>query len=308
MDQWDLHRHDIASTANQQDQNTVREIYHTVVSGDTIWKLSLLFGTTVQAIKPANNLTTDVLLVGQVLFIPVSQPVAEPIKEQAIAQPQPVAIQPTIQQPTTQPIPAKTTVKPAKVGTQVIARVNVNVANIRRSATTNSAIVGKVRSGQNITILGRTGNFYRIQSGKTRGFIHANLLTLNQTLSANGQIAVVINGKVANVQGNPLSRNKTVYVPLKGTVENLKMTYSWSKTTNAITVRDTKTTINMNVNSKKAKVNRKNITLTRHPEILHSRVYVLIRTLNETLSTKSHWNSKNKIVGFINKGFGARHL
>ena len=48
-------------------------IVHTVRSGDTLWLLANRYGTTVDAIKQANGLTSDNLSIGQVLKIPVSQ-------------------------------------------------------------------------------------------------------------------------------------------------------------------------------------------------------------------------------------------
>ncbi|MCM1121718.1 MAG: LysM peptidoglycan-binding domain-containing protein [Eubacterium sp.] len=48
-------------------------ILHTVRSGDTLWLLAQWYGTTVDAIKQANGLTSNNLTVGQVLRIPVSQ-------------------------------------------------------------------------------------------------------------------------------------------------------------------------------------------------------------------------------------------
>lgn len=48
-------------------------IVHTVRSGDTLWLLAKRYGTTVDAIKQANGLTSDNLSIGQVLRIPVSQ-------------------------------------------------------------------------------------------------------------------------------------------------------------------------------------------------------------------------------------------
>jgi len=45
---------------------------HTVVSGDTLWLLAQRFGTTVQAIRTLNGLTSDALSIGQVLRIPTS--------------------------------------------------------------------------------------------------------------------------------------------------------------------------------------------------------------------------------------------
>ena len=45
---------------------------YTVRSGDTLWVLSRRFGTTVDAIRSLNGLTSDVLSIGQVLLIPES--------------------------------------------------------------------------------------------------------------------------------------------------------------------------------------------------------------------------------------------
>ena len=44
--------------------------YYTVKSGDTLWKIANANNTTVDAIKSANNLTTNSLTVGQLLLIP----------------------------------------------------------------------------------------------------------------------------------------------------------------------------------------------------------------------------------------------
>lgn len=46
---------------------------YTVQPGDTLWLLSRRYGTTVEAIKRLNGLTGDMLYIGQVLTIPVSQ-------------------------------------------------------------------------------------------------------------------------------------------------------------------------------------------------------------------------------------------
>ncbi len=43
---------------------------YTVQSGDTLYEIATKFGTTVSALKDANNLTSDTILVGQVLSIP----------------------------------------------------------------------------------------------------------------------------------------------------------------------------------------------------------------------------------------------
>ncbi|MDG5789626.1 LysM peptidoglycan-binding domain-containing protein [Evansella sp. AB-P1] len=98
MNQWDLYRHDVIEDVKEDEGTPITSGYHTVVSGDTLWRLSVQYGTTVDAIKTANNLTSDMLFIGQVLFIPVNQSVSEPvaptepeqIKEDPVDEPEPV--------------------------------------------------------------------------------------------------------------------------------------------------------------------------------------------------------------------------
>ncbi|WDC84321.1 LysM peptidoglycan-binding domain-containing protein [Caloramator sp. mosi_1] len=51
-------------------ENVVYGSYYTVNSGDTLWKISQSFKATVDEIKRLNNLTSDIINVGQRLFIP----------------------------------------------------------------------------------------------------------------------------------------------------------------------------------------------------------------------------------------------
>jgi LysM repeat protein len=48
------------------------EFEYTVSTGDTLWGLAIRYGTTVQAIKTRNGLTSDIIYKGQKLIIPVS--------------------------------------------------------------------------------------------------------------------------------------------------------------------------------------------------------------------------------------------
>lgn len=43
---------------------------YTVVKGDTLWAISIMFGTSIDLIKSANNMNSDFLQIGQVLVIP----------------------------------------------------------------------------------------------------------------------------------------------------------------------------------------------------------------------------------------------
>lgn len=50
--------------------NSGQGVYYTVVQGDTLSSIAARFGTTVPAIMQANGLTSDLIYVGQVLYIP----------------------------------------------------------------------------------------------------------------------------------------------------------------------------------------------------------------------------------------------
>lgn len=67
-----LYRHYLGITENVPlPEPGTDTIAYTVQAGDTLWSLSIRYGTTVAAIKRANGLTGDLILTGQVLLIPI---------------------------------------------------------------------------------------------------------------------------------------------------------------------------------------------------------------------------------------------
>ncbi|MFV1995995.1 MAG: LysM peptidoglycan-binding domain-containing protein, partial [Verrucomicrobiales bacterium] len=53
-------------------------VAHKVVTGDTLWDLSMAYRTSVKEIKEANQLTSDLIVEGQTLNIPTMHPPAAP--------------------------------------------------------------------------------------------------------------------------------------------------------------------------------------------------------------------------------------
>ena len=56
---------------NGLNNNSSNTMMYTVKSGDSLWSIARLFNTTVDEIKIANNLTSNLLSIGQTLIIPV---------------------------------------------------------------------------------------------------------------------------------------------------------------------------------------------------------------------------------------------
>lgn len=60
---------------------------YTVVKGDCLWLIANRFGTTVEALKAANGLESDLLQIGQNLIIPGNRPLYQPVSRGAVSRP-----------------------------------------------------------------------------------------------------------------------------------------------------------------------------------------------------------------------------
>lgn len=58
-------------TGNISSQGATKEVTYVVVSGDTLYSLGRKFGVSADKIKTRNNLTSDLIQVGQTLIIPL---------------------------------------------------------------------------------------------------------------------------------------------------------------------------------------------------------------------------------------------
>ncbi|SEM66235.1 SpoIID/LytB domain protein [Mesobacillus persicus] len=67
--------------------------------------------------------------------------------------------------------------KPKPAPNKMTGKVNVNVLNIRSTASTKGKIVGTVRRNQTVTVLQKTGSWYKIQYGRKTGFVAGQYLS-----------------------------------------------------------------------------------------------------------------------------------
>ncbi len=163
-------------------------IIYTVVAGDTLWKISQQFGTTIDEIKTLNNLTNDMLLVGQILKISPSATVTPP------------PIQPPVISETTAWITSNT--------------INLEV---RSSVTANSTVVAVLTGSTKVTVLGEpVGSFsqIRLENGQTGYVPSANLTTVQPPAQ---QIITKVTITKVNLRQNASNSGKNLATINKGT-------------------------------------------------------------------------------------------
>ena len=96
--------------------------------------------------------------------------------------------------------------------------VNVHSSlNVRNGASTSSGIIGSLSNGSNVTILGESGNWYKIKYGNSTGYVSkdyvktseesSNSNTGNNASSSSGESSSNKSGKVVNVHSSLNVRN-----------------------------------------------------------------------------------------------------
>jgi len=92
------------SASNSKPEVKQSSQQYKVSQGETLYAISKRFGTTVDAIKADNNLTSDILSPGQMLTIktndsPVTKPAEKPIVKETVAETKPAPTPAVVQQP-----------------------------------------------------------------------------------------------------------------------------------------------------------------------------------------------------------------
>jgi hypothetical protein len=78
-------------------------------------------------------------------------------------------------------MPATKSNKRAKKG-----RVTASVLNVRRDSSTKRNPIGKLKRGTSVEILDHTGNWYKIKSGNTEGYVSGDYVVVHDHSSVSG--------------------------------------------------------------------------------------------------------------------------
>lgn len=113
---------------------------------------------------------------------------------------------------------------------------------------------------------------------------------------------VQINGKTVETDAEPVIENGRTLVPVATIVDYLGGSAEWNGATRGVTLKYESTTVNLNIGSKTASVNGKNITMDVAPSIVTvdkyggGRTMVPIRLISESFGYQVGWDGKNRVV------------
>ncbi len=93
-----------------------------------------------------------------------------------------------------------------------VAVVKGNFVNVRSGPGTNYGLVGKVKQGDRMTITGQKGDWYKVQSGNTGGWVANWLITVQNNAAstapaksspASGGKVALVNASILNIRSGP---------------------------------------------------------------------------------------------------------
>lgn len=184
--------------------------------------------------------------------------------------------------------------------------VTASVLNVRSGPTTNSSVVTKVNKGTVISILSKSGNWYKTKVNGKEGWVSGAYVTINKTSTNSGSIDVNTNAKKAKTTANSLNMRNgagTSYSIIrklpKGTeIEVTSVSGDWAKMKYDGRVGYVHKAyieyVNTTVESTKPPVNVDSIKVISVKEVNVS--------ANDTLNVRSGPSTKYTVLGKLKKG------
>lgn len=109
-------------------------------------------------------------------------------------------------------------------------------------------------------------------------------------------IQILLNGKNLSCSIPPLQENGTTLVPLRVISENLGAQVGYDNALKKITISSPDTLIELHLNSIKAQVNGKSISLTAPPKSINNTTMVPLRFISENLNCSVKWDAANNTI------------
>ena len=137
-------------------KTTSAGVYHTVKKGETLWRISQTYGSSVSAIKSANSLTSDTIEIGQRLLIPRAKSVRKVPSSTQTRPPRPSRA------PIIKPVPKKTTGTPVFVWP-----ISGTLLSTAQEAEREKKVTFEGKPGETL-VTARAGQVFFV--GETKGY------------------------------------------------------------------------------------------------------------------------------------------
>lgn len=193
--------------------------------------------------------------------------------------------------------------------------------NVRSEPSTKGDIVGKLQNGDEVQIIKRTGEWLKISSKSTEGYVHSDYIKVHtdntsttdkskttdttkttnatktpNTSSSSKKISVYVNGELLNLPIEPPIIDGRVLVPFRGIGETLGITVKWLEKTKQVEAIDAETKVTFTINKTKVMVNSEALAINPAPTIVKNYTVLPLRFFAESYGANVQWNEKERKV------------
>ncbi|MDR6549072.1 stalk domain-containing protein [Paenibacillus qinlingensis] len=113
-------------------------------------------------------------------------------------------------------------------------------------------------------------------------------------------ISVKIDGQPLTITGaKPLLIKEKTFVPLRDIFEALGAAVQWNQTDNSVTATKGKTTVWLQIGSRKARVNGTEVALEVEPQLVGNFTMVPVRFISEALGANVKWDGTTQTVSIL---------
>ncbi|MGE5328307.1 MAG: N-acetylmuramoyl-L-alanine amidase [Deltaproteobacteria bacterium] len=117
-------------------------------------------------------------------------------------------------------------------------------------------------------------------------------------------VSLIVNNKILKPKVPPVVLNQTTLVPARAVFEEMGAKVFWKQSTKQVTIKSTKNTIVLVVNSDAAVVNGKKEKLTIPAKVINENTMIPLRFVSEKLGMEVKWNADSYSINISDKKTG----
>lgn len=175
--------------------------------------------------------------------------------------------------------------------------------NIRSTPSTKGDIVGKLKAGEQVEIVERSGDWLKIKSKAREGFVYSAYVQVHTTKNtenpSSNKITVYVNGELLPLPIEPPIIDGRVLVPFRGIGETLGIRVNWLADKRQVEAIDPNKKVLFTIGQKKVQVNNESIDLNPAPTIFMNRTVIPLRFFAESYGAEVLWNDKERKVSIV---------